>query len=261
MLYSMIFSSIFLWTFLGASLVVCAIFLGQYREGQDWILQLVFGGALLISLSVSSAMLLVAQRYAVPMAISRMMRTASPASNLSKSFEGLMTKMNVRADLAEAIVGSAFSASLGGRNVVAVSSEIVDSLSSEEIEAVLAHELSHIKNHDGVAKGLARLGRLAFPFDPVLRLEEAAVHRERELMADQESAGYTGKPLALASALLKACQTPSATIYTPLAGLCVGGSRKGWSALFSLYPDLERRVELLVNMARHGGIEQPLQVA
>ncbi len=92
--------------------------------------------------------------------------------------------------------------------MVAVSDEIVRSLTGEETEAVLAHELSHIKNGDSLVKGLARLARLAFPFDPMIRLLEAALHRERELLADHSSVNYTSKPLALASALLKACKTP-----------------------------------------------------
>src|SRR5438445_7148994 len=105
-----------------------------------------------------------------------------------------------------------------------MSSKLAGSLSSDETDAVLAHELSHIKNGDSTAKGLAKLARVAFPFDPVLRLVEAAVHRERELSADRVSVEFTGKPLALASAIVKANSGSNGTRTGNLTGLFVGGS-------------------------------------
>jgi Zn-dependent protease with chaperone function len=128
-----------------------------------------------------------------------------------------------------------------------LSSKLAGALSSDETDAVLAHELSHIKNGDSAAKGLAKLARVAFPFDPVLRLVEAAVHRERELWADKASVDFTGKPLALASAIIKANSGSNGTRTGNLAGLFVGGSGRG---LLSPYPNLERRVDILVELAR-----------
>jgi Zn-dependent protease with chaperone function len=127
-----------------------------------------------------------------------------------------------------------------------MSPKLAGSLSSDETDAVLAHELSHIKNGDSGAKGLAKLARVAFPFDPVLRLVEAAVHRERELWADRVSVEFTGKPRALASAIVKAHSESNGGTTSNLAGLFVGGSGHG---LLSLYPDLERRVDILLELA------------
>jgi Zn-dependent protease with chaperone function len=140
-----------------------------------------------------------------------------------------------------------------------MSPKLAGSLSSDETDAVLAHELSHIKNGDSAAKGLAKLARVAFPFDPVLRLVEAAAHRERELWADKLSVEFTGKPLALASAIVKANSESSGAATSNLAGLFVGGSRHG---LLSLYPNLERRVDILLELARRMEIaDSPLAVA
>ncbi len=130
---------------------------------------------------------------------------------------------------------------------MAVSPEMVASMSSAEVEAVIAHELSHLKNNDSQEKGFARLAKLAFAFDPILHLVEAAIHRERELLADQSSVHYTEKPLALASALLKVHSAYHAHLPGPGAGLFVGHNSKG---LLSRYPDLDQRVQLLINMAR-----------
>ncbi len=166
-------------------------------------------------------------------------------------------RIGVRADLLEARVGNAFSVGGTGRNVVAVSPAMVESLSAEETEAVLAHELSHLKNNDSLEKGLARMARLAFPFDPVLRLLEPAVHRERELLADQSSVKYTGRPLALASALIKVHSGPSMELNGAGAGYFIGNGKRG---LLSLYPDLQKRVELLLDMAKRMGADQQVAV-
>jgi Zn-dependent protease with chaperone function len=120
-------------------------------------------------------------------------------------------------------------------------------MSLAEVEAVIAHELSHLKNKDSREKGLARLAKFAFVFDPVLHLVEAAVHRERELLADQLSVKYTQEPLVLASALLKVHSAFHTHLPGPGAGLFVGRNAKG---LLSRYPDLDRRVQRLIDMAR-----------
>jgi Zn-dependent protease with chaperone function len=171
-----------------------------------------------------------------------------PGSTLNKTFSELSMKMGVRGvDLREAVAGNAFSLNSGGRKIVAISPDLVDSMSSAEIEAVLAHEISHLKNNDSRQKGLARLTKLAFAFDPVAHLVEAAVHRERELLADQSSARQTQRPLALASALLKVHAGLQTGSFGPGTGSFVGSKGKG---LLSKYPDLDRRVQLLIDMAR-----------
>jgi Zn-dependent protease with chaperone function len=169
-------------------------------------------------------------------------------SQLDQTFEVLCKKMNIQGvGLREATVGNAFSLGNKGRRIVAVSPELITSMSSVEVEAVVAHELSHLKNNDSLEKGFARLAKLAFAFDPILHLVEAAVHRERELLADQSSVRYTRNPLALASALLKVHSAFHGALPGPGAGLFVGYKAKG---LLSRYPDLDRRVQLLIDMSR-----------
>jgi Zn-dependent protease with chaperone function len=83
--------------------------------------------------------------------------TAAPISlsGVATGFGALSGKMGVSGvSLREALFGSAFSLSLSGQGVVAMSSKLAGALSSDETDAVLAHELSHIKNGDSAAKGL-----------------------------------------------------------------------------------------------------------
>ncbi len=191
-------------------------------------------------------MTLGARRFAYPRLLAAMTTGPYSPSFGGRTFTSLSNEMNLdSAELYEASPGDAFSLVLKGRRIVAVSPKLVESLSPDEVEAVLAHELSHIKNHDSTAKGLARLARLAFVFDPTVHLVEAAVHRERELLADKTAVRYTKKPLALASALIRVHSFPKSSPPAFGAGLFVGGKRKG---VFSLYPDFERRIELLLEM-------------
>ena len=242
----MLFGSIFLWTFVGASLVLCTIYLEEYAANHA-IGRFVLGSSIYVSLGISAVMTVLARRFAVPKALGSMTGEPYSDSRLTRVFTGLCSKMGMsNIELREAMVGNAFSIGLKGRRIVAVSPSLVQSLSAEETEAVLAHELSHLKNRDSIAKGLARFARFAFLFDPSIRLVEAAVHRERELLADRSSVRVTRKPLALASALIKVHSGPASSFGGIGAGLFIGGKNRG---LLSLYPDLQQRIELLIRLA------------
>jgi len=245
----MLVSSLFSWSFLGTSLALCSILLGQYSNHPDLTIAEVFGGSLLASLAFSGMITKVARRHAFVKVLRRMTVGPTPFTRFSKissSYDLLCQRMGIsNVSLREAIRGNAFSISLRGHGVVAISPEMANKLSSEEAEAVLAHELSHIKNGDSTAKAAARLARIAFPFDPVLRLVEAAMHRERELWADRVSAEFTKNPLALASALIKANSGGYGNTGHTMGLL--GGTGQG---LLSPYPKLERRVDALVQLAR-----------
>ena len=244
----MLVASLFTWSYIGASLILCSILLNQYEILPDLTISEVFGGAMLASLAFSTVMSIIARQRAFSRISERMTAGPIALARIMSSFGNLCGQMGIRqVALREATLGSAFSISLHGQGVVAISQEMASSLSSEETEAVLAHELSHIKNGDSAAKGAARLARMAFPFDPVLRLVEAAVHRERELWADRISVEFTRKPLALASALIKANSKGPSEETAHSAGLFVGGSGRG---LLDPYPNLERRVDALLELAR-----------
>lgn len=246
LLYPITFSSVFLWSVIGISLVSCTAMLREYLWNPDPTIRFVFGTSLLASVGISFILTLGARRFAYPRLLAGMTAGLYPLPLNRETFTSLSREMSLEsAELHEASIGEAFSLVLKGRGIVAVSPKLVESLSPDEVEAVFAHELSHIKNHDSTAKGLARLARLAFMFDPVVHLVEAAVHRERELLADKTAVRYTKKPLALASALIRVHEFPNSSAPEFGAGLFVGGKRKG---LFSLYPDFERRIELLLDM-------------
>ena len=164
---------------------------------------------------------------------------------------------------------------------VAVTKGILQILDERELRGVLAHELSHVANHDILVSSIAAaigtaitfLARFAFWFgdddnaNPFLMLAawilapiaaaiiQMAVSRSREYQADESGSYLSRDPEALASALRKldgavravpppASVSPSEAhlfIMNPLAGLRGGGMTN----LFSTHPATAKRIERL----------------
>ncbi len=181
-----------------------------------------------------------------------------------------------------------------GRNpehaAVAVTEGILSMLNRDEIAGVISHELSHVKHRDtlimtlsaSIATAISYIANIAQwaaifgtardedgnrsnPIALIVTIVVAplaasliqfALSRSREYMADASGARISGKPLALASALLKLDDyahhrvipdakpaTIGLFIINPLAG--VGGMAN----LFSTHPSTEERVKKLREIA------------
>ncbi|MBD2743813.1 M48 family metalloprotease [Coleofasciculus sp. FACHB-1120] len=172
---------------------------------------------------------------------------------------------------------------------VAVTQGIMELLSREELEGVLAHELTHVKNRDTLTQAVAgtiagaitfagRILTLGALYGPVTRddrrggnalgslflivlapiaaaLLQFAISRTREFSADLGSAEITGNPLALASALEKleamGHQIPMNGNPTMSPLLIVNPiSTKGLQSLFRTHPPTEDRIRRLVELAQ-----------
>jgi heat shock protein HtpX len=162
---------------------------------------------------------------------------------------------------------------------VAVTHGILGLLTDEELEGVLAHELSHVRNRDILTSSIAAtlagaitiLARMAFWFGGGRRrggligmlvmlllaplaatLIQLWVSRTREYEADASGAHLTGNPYALATALEKISsvsrQVPlladanSAHMFI-IAPLLSGQS---FASLFSTHPPVQKRIERLI---------------
>jgi heat shock protein HtpX len=172
-----------------------------------------------------------------------------------------------------------------GRNedhaAVAFTTGIMRILNRDELEGVVAHELSHIKNKDilistmtaTIATAVVLLSRWAMFFGsgeegnaistiavaiiaPIAAtVIQMAISRSREYDADAGGANVSGKPEALASALAKLSKAatirpmdanPSTAhmfIVNPLSGGTIMN-------LFSTHPPLEKRIERLMKMRK-----------
>jgi len=171
-----------------------------------------------------------------------------------------------------------------GRNydnaAVAVTQGLLDLMTEEEIEAVIAHELSHIKHYDmligtvtatiaGAIAMLANFGMffgggrdrpnyivmmaLMFIMPMAASIIQMTVSRKREYMADEGAAKMTGHPEWLQSALTKLDsyargtslpeadpQTAHMFIINPFTGKDLSMKQ-----LFSTHPSTESRIERL----------------
>lgn len=177
--------------------------------------------------------------------------------------------------------------------VVAVTQGILRILNRDELEGVIGHELTHIKNRDiligtvaaamaGAIMQLAYWARwiaifggfgrdrddggdiigaiLVAVLAPIAAmLIQAAISRSREFLADEGGAKISGKPWALASALMKIEQ---AVRYRPMkegnpatAHMFIVNPFRGMSIanLFASHPPTEARIERLRKIAEEMG--------
>jgi heat shock protein HtpX len=188
------------------------------------------------------------------------------------------------------IASDAPNAFAAGRNenhaAVAVTSGLLYLMSRNELEGVVAHELSHIKHKDILISTLAAtvagavvllsrwsvffgsdegglLGAVAIAvIAPVAAaLVQAAISRSREYEADAGSAAITGNPQALAAALLKLSaagrqkplQANPATAHLFIVNPLSGETIMSW---FSTHPPIEKRVARLLAMQSAGSGER-----
>lgn len=180
---------------------------------------------------------------------------------------------------------NAFATGRGSEHaVVCVTQGLLEALTPAELEGVVAHELSHIKNRDmllqtvtaTLAGAISHLAWMAMWFGgrdeeggsplggllmvllaPVAAtIIQLAISRQREFKADEVGAGISGQPLGLPSALRKldvlAHRVPMRVepavaplaIVDPLAAY--GG---GLTKLFSTHPSTAERVARLEALA------------
>ncbi|HZY71145.1 MAG TPA: M48 family metalloprotease [Thermoplasmata archaeon] len=89
------------------------------------------------------------------------------------------------------------------REVILLSTALLQLLSTAEREAAIAHELGHIRGFDGRYLTFVRTFARLMRWDPVLAYLARALTRREEYRADGEAAALTGRPLALARAIYK----------------------------------------------------------
>jgi Zn-dependent protease with chaperone function len=132
---------------------------------------------------------------------------------------------------------------LGRRDFVLVSRGLLEALTPEEQEAVIAHELSHLRALDGRYLTFFRTLARTMRWDPILAFLADRLTEREEFRADLNAVAVTGRPRALARALYKVARLPT----PPRLGaalLGVGGRRGQRQAA--------ERIRRLVRLAETG---------
>lgn len=268
--------------FLMTLLTLIMVFIGEYLGGQQgMIMMLVISVGMNFFTYWNSDKLVLAQY-----------RAHQVDENSAPALYGIVKKLAERAGLPMPKVyiiddqnPNAFAT---GRNAehaaVAVTTGLVNYLSPREIEGVLGHELTHVRNHDiligtvaaAMAGAIAMLARFAMWFgggrnrennNPIAAilililapiaaaLIQLAVSRSREYKADEGGGKLCGNPEYLASALEKIAgygarrTMNNATEATAHMFIMSPFSAREAQKLFSTHPSTEERVTLLRKQA------------
>ncbi len=169
---------------------------------------------------------------------------------------------------------------------VAVTEGLLQLMNDDELEGVIAHELSHVRNYDilissiaaTIAGAITYLARMGFWFGSGGRdnnreggglagilmlilapfaafLLQLGISRQREYSADATGARMVGQPYGLISALQKLGaynkRIPTTALPPTTAALCIVKPMYGsetLSSLFSTHPPLEDRIAALREM-------------
>ena len=144
-------------------------------------------------------------------------------------------------------IPSAFTIRSKRRYVIAVSIGLLESLEEEEVEACLAHEISHLKNKDFTWRFIATVAKVALFAKPLSHLIEPAVYRGREFLADRTAAILIGGPNALISALSKVGESQFLNISTSAGTVCICNLHHSNSffRIFDKHPTIEARIKSL----------------
>src|SRR6266436_5092636 len=206
--------------------------------------------------------------------------------------ERLAAKANLPVPQLYVIPEQAPNAFATGRNPrhasVAVTQGLLELMNDEELEGVIAHELSHVRNYDILISSIAAtlagaitwiahwapwfgggerddrergggsgvLGLLVFFLAPLgAMLLQLGLSRQREFSADETGARMVGQPYGLMNALEKLGaynqRIPTTSLSPSTSALCIVKPMFGGgtlSSLFSTHPPLEKRIQALREM-------------
>src|SRR5579859_744329 len=271
-------------TFLLTALTLFLVIVGQYIGGR---------GGMAIGLGI--ALVSNAFAYFFSDKVALYSSGAQPVSReqlprLYAVMERLAAKANIPVPRLYVVPEAAPNAFATGRNPrhasVAVTQGLLELMNDDELEGVIAHELSHVRNYDilissvaatlagaitwiahwgpwlgggddddrergGMIVGLALM--ILAPLAAVML--QLALSRQREYAADATGARMVGNQFGLMSALQKLgaynTRIPTTSISPSTSTLCIvkplfGGGTV--SSLFSTHPPLERRIEALREM-------------
>lgn len=273
------------------TVIIMAAFIGivsaigwaiSYANGSPWITPWVMAGAAIYALVQYFA----AGKLAVAMTGAKQIQKADNP-RLWRIVENLAITEGMPMPKVYVVDDPAPNAFATGRNpenaIVAATTGLMDIMTDRELNAVMAHEIAHVKNYDirvsmiafGLASAIGILSDIAIRMlwfggdnrqgvNPILMIVgvvviilapivammvQSAISRQREYLADATGALTTRDPDALADALGKLASygRPMKRQNSATAHLFFSNPLKGGAIanMFSTHPPLEQRIERL----------------
>jgi len=271
-------------TFLLVALTLFLMFIGGYLGGRN---------GMTIALGIAICMNAFAYFFSDKIALKSSGAQPVTREQLPRLYavmERLAAKSNIPVPKLYVVPDQAPNAFATGRNPrhasVAVTEGLLQLMNDDELEGVIAHELSHVRNYDilisSVAAtlagaitwiahwgwlmggdeddrergGNALIGLVLMILAPLgAMLLQLALSRQREYSADETGARMVGNQYGLMSALQKLGaynnRIPTTAISPSTSSLCIVKplfGRGGISSWFSTHPPLESRIEALREM-------------
>jgi bla regulator protein BlaR1 len=115
------------------------------------------------------------------------------------------------------------------RPVLLLPSGIAEQLTAEQMEAIIAHELCHVRRRDNLAAAIHMVVEALFWFHPLVWWIGARLVEERERACDEEVLRMGNEPEVYAEGILKICR-----LYLESPVACVSGVTSS---------DLKKRIE------------------
>lgn len=163
---------------------------------EAWVLPVWLAGVLIFAVR-----LIWSSRHAA-----RLQREGDPAeASLIDTVSRLARRMNIGCPVRVLISRLTDSPGVAGwlRPVILLPAATLLSLSVEQLEAVLAHELAHIRRHDYLVNVLQTLAETLFFYQPAVWWVSSRIRNERELCCDDLAVEICGDAVGYARALTK----------------------------------------------------------
>lgn len=136
--------------------------------------------------------------------------------------------------------------------VILIPISLTANLSVKEVEAILLHELAHVKRNDYLVNLLQQVVSVILFFNPFILLMNRIINHERENACDDVVVNVSGSPLVYAQALLKVEQLSHQQLQLALAA---SGTNK-----FHLLNRIERIMKTKTPMANVRHIAMALTI-
>lgn len=135
--------------------------------------------------------------------IARARRSGGRNAHWQQRLSQLAARLGIRRAVSLRIVETLASPITAGwwRPVVLMPAALVARMPPELLEALLAHELAHVRRHDFLVNLLQNVVEILLFYHPAVWWLSRRIRHERELVADSIAAGLTGEPRRLALAL------------------------------------------------------------